>query len=234
VRADPALRTSAASTMKRTVTEAIGTVRTHPTLLVTLGVVALIGLASEGFDRLWTLHILDDIGVPEVGNVAPVVWIAGLQALGLLCAVALTEIVRRRADLDSDHGVERTASAVVVGMIVAVVAFGLSRSFWFATISLCAAAAVWEVSEPVLAAWVNRGLDPRTRATVNSLASQAHAVGEVAGGPTFGTIAVLTSTPTALVCAGLVQVPSVVLLARRRRTAVRVTGTVPADAAATE
>jgi hypothetical protein len=36
------------------------------------------------------------------------------------------------------------------------------------------------------------------------------------------------------VCAGLVQVPSVVLLARRRRTAVRVTGTVPADAAATE
>jgi DHA3 family tetracycline resistance protein-like MFS transporter len=234
VRADPALRTSATSTMKRTVTDAVGTVRTHPTLLVTLGVMGLIGLASEGFDRLWTLHILDDIGVPEIGNVAPVVWIAALQALGLLCAVGLTEIVRRRADLDSDHGVERTASAVVLGMIVALVAFGLSRSFWFATISLCAAAAVWEVSEPVLAAWVNRGLDPRTRATVNSVASQAHAIGEVAGGPTFGTIAVLTSTPTALVCAGLVQVPSVVVLARRRRTAVRIAGTVPADAAAIE
>ena len=119
-------------------------------------------------------------------------------------------------------------------MIVALVTFGLSRSFWFATISLSAAAAVWEVSEPVLAAWVNRGLDPRTRATVNSVASQAHAIGEVAGGPTFGTIAVLTSTPTALVCAGLVQVPSVVVLARRRRTAVRIAGTVPADAAAIE
>jgi DHA3 family tetracycline resistance protein-like MFS transporter len=119
-------------------------------------------------------------------------------------------------------------------MIVAVVVFGLSRSFWLATMALWAAAAVWEVSEPVLAAWVNRGLDPRTRATVNSLASQAHAVGEVAGGPTFGTIAVLTSTPTALVCAGLVQLPSVVLLARRRRTAMRIDGTVPADAAAAE
>jgi DHA3 family tetracycline resistance protein-like MFS transporter len=93
---------------------------------------------------------------------------------------------------------------------------------------------VWEVSEPVLAAWVNRGLDPRTRATVNSLASQAHAVGEVAGGPTFGAIAVWTSTPTALVCAGLVQVPSVVVLARRRRTVHRDTGTVPADATAVD
>jgi len=234
VRADPALRTSATTTMKRTVTDAVGTVRRHPTLLVTLGVMALIGLASEGFDRLWHLHILNDIGVPEVGNLAPVVWTGALEAGGLLCAVALTEIVRRRADIDSDRGVERTAELVVIGMIVAVVAFGLSRSFWFATIALWSAAAVWEVSEPVLAAWINRGLDPRTRATVNSVASQAHAVGEVAGGPTFGSIALLTSTPTALVCAGLVQVPSVVLLARRRRTAVRITGTVPADAAAPE
>jgi DHA3 family tetracycline resistance protein-like MFS transporter len=234
VRADPALRTSAATTMKRTVTDAVGTVRTHPTLLITLGVMALMGLASEGFDRLWHLHILNDIGVPHIGNFAPVVWTAALEAGGLLCAIALTELVRRRADLESDRGVERTAEAVVLGMIIAVVVFGLSRSFWLATIALWAAAAVWEVSEPVVAAWVNRGLDPRTRATVNSLASQAEAVGQVGGGPTFGSIAVLTSTPTALVCAGLVQLPSVVLLARRRRAAVRIDGTVPADAAAAE
>jgi DHA3 family tetracycline resistance protein-like MFS transporter len=230
VRDDPALRTSSVTTMKRTVTDAVGTVRSHPTLLVTLGVMTLIGLASEGFDRLWHLHVLTDIGIPQVGNFAPVVWIGALEAGGLVCAVGLTEIVRRRADLDSDRGVERTAEIVVIGMIAAVVAFGLSRSFWFAAIALWAAAAVWEVSEPVLAAWVNRGLEPRTRATVNSLASQAHALGEVAGGPTFGAIAVLASTPTALVCAGLVQVPSVVLLARRRRTSVRSAGTVPADA----
>jgi DHA3 family tetracycline resistance protein-like MFS transporter len=234
VRPAPEERTHPLTTMKRTLADAAGTVRSHPTLLVTLGVMGLIGLASEGFDRLWHLHVLTDIGVPDVGNLPPVVWTAALEAGGLLCAVALTEIVRRRADLDSDQGVERTAGAVVVGMIVAVVAFGLSRSFWFAAISLWAAAAVWEVSEPVLNAWINRGLDSRTRATVNSLASQAHSLGEVAGGPTFGSIAVLTSTPTALVCAGLVQVPSVVVLARRRRTHLQITDTVPADVAAAE
>jgi DHA3 family tetracycline resistance protein-like MFS transporter len=234
VRADPELRQSAMTTMRQTVRDATGTVRSHPTLLLTLGVMVLIGMASEGFDRLWTLHVLQDIGVPAVGDVAPVVWIGALEAVGLLCAVGLTEVVRRRADLDSDHGVERTAGLVVIGMVLAVVAFGLSRSFWVAAIALWAAAAVWEVSEPVLDAWVNRGLDPRTRATVNSLASQAHAIGEVAGGPTFGSIAVLTSTPTALVCAGVVQLPSVAVLARRRRINMRITDTVPADAAVAE
>jgi DHA3 family tetracycline resistance protein-like MFS transporter len=233
VRADPALRPSAATTMKRTVTDAVGTVRTHPTLLVTLGLTALMGLAAEGFDRLLDLHILTDIGIPDVGNLAPVVWIGALHAGGLLCAVALTEVVRRRADLDSDRGIERTAEIVVLGLVVTMVAFGLSRSFWVAAITLWAAAAVWEVSEPVLDAWVNRGLDSRTRATVNSLASQAHALGEVAGGPTFGGIAVLTSTPLAAVgqwCTSPIRCPRMLLLLSERafgRYADRIDAAVP-------
>jgi DHA3 family tetracycline resistance protein-like MFS transporter len=217
VRPSPEERVSPVASMRGTIVGASRTVRAHPTLWLTLGVMGLIGLASEGFDRLWTLHVLDDIGIPSAGNLEPIVWIGMLQAGGLLCAVALTEFVRRRADLDSDHGVERVAEIVVLGMVLAVVAFGLSRSFWGATLAMFAAAAVWEVSEPVLAAWVNRGLDPRTRATVNSLASQAHAIGEVVGGPTFGTIAVRASTPTALVAAALVQLPSLLVLGRRRR-----------------
>src|SRR5262249_30252868 len=160
----------------------VGTVRSHPTLKLTMLVMVLMGLASEGFDRLWHLHILNGIGVPSVGGFAPVVWIAGLQAAGLLCAVVLTEVVHRRADLDSDPGVERAAHFVVLGMVISVVAFACTRSFWPAAIALCAVAAVWEVSDPVMAAWVNRGIDGATRATVNSLASQAHAIGEVAGG----------------------------------------------------
>ena len=105
--------------MKRTVTDAVGTVRSHPHALVTLGVMALIGLASEGFDRLWHLHILN--GHRRARRRATSHRSCGpraLEAAGLLCAVALTEVVRRRADLDSDRGVERTAEAVVVGMIV--------------------------------------------------------------------------------------------------------------------
>jgi DHA3 family tetracycline resistance protein-like MFS transporter len=192
-------------------------VRGHRTLKITFLVMALMGLASEGFDRLWELHVIKGIGVPAWGDFPPIVWIAGLQAIALICAVLLTELARRRLDLDSDHGVERAAFLVVAGMVVSVVCFGLTNSFWTAAALLWVVAAMWEVSDPVLAAWINRDLDSATRATVNSLASQADGIGQVAGGPLWGGLALLVSVPAALVGAGLAQVPTLVVLGRRRR-----------------
>src|SRR3954463_4551016 len=68
VRPSPEERVSPLATMRGTIVGAGRTVRAHPTLWLTLGVMGLIGLASEGFDRLWTLHVLDDIGIPSAGN----------------------------------------------------------------------------------------------------------------------------------------------------------------------
>lgn len=198
-----------------TVKHARRTLLAHPALFLVLGVVFLVGLASEGKDRLWQLHFLADIGLPA--GAPAIVWISGLNFVGLVAAIGVTELVRRKADLDSDRGVERTIELVVGGMIVTAVAFGLVGSFWLAAVLMVVVTAVWEASEPVVDAWVNRGLDPRSRATINSLASQAGAVGQVAGGPTFGTVALRASTPTALVAAGLAQLPSMFVLGRRRR-----------------
>jgi predicted MFS family arabinose efflux permease len=198
-------------------------------LFLVLGVVLLTGLASEGKDRLWQLHLISDTGLP--GGVEPIVWISGLHFVGLLAALGVTELVRRRADLQSDRGVERTIELVVGAMIVSTVLFGLAGSFWLAAALIVMVTAVWEASEPVIDAWVNRGLDPRSRATINSLASQAHAIGEVTGGPIFGTIALRGSTPAALVAAGLTQLPSMFVLGRRRRLRLIDPPTVASDAA---
>ena len=198
-----------------TVKHARRTLFAHPALFLVLGVVLLVGLASEGKDRLWQLHLLADTGLPS--GAPAIVWISGLHFVGLVAAIGVTELVRRRADLQSDRGVERTIELVVGAMIVTTVAFGLAGPFWLAAVLIVVVTAVWEASEPVVDAWVNRGLDPRSRATINSLASQAHAVGEVAGGPIFGTIALRASTPTALVAAGIAQLPSMLILGRRRR-----------------
>ena len=198
-----------------TVAHARGALRTHPALYLVLGVVLLTGLASEGKDRLWQLHLLSDTGLP--GGLKPVVWIAALEFLGLVAALGVTEVIRRRADLQSDRGVERTIELVVGAMIVTTVLFGLVGSFWLGALLIIASIGVWASADPVVDAWVNRGLDPRSRATINSLASQANAIGQVAGGPVFGGIAFVVSTPAALVTAGLVQLPSMFVLGRRRR-----------------
>ena len=198
-----------------TVSHARRTLRAHPALFLVLGVVLLTGLASEGKDRLWQLHLIADTGLP--GGLQPIVWISALHFIGIVAALGVTELIRRRADVHTDHGVERTIEFVIGGMIVTTALFGLASSFWLGAALIIAIYAVWEASDPVIDAWVNRGLDPRSRATINSLASQAHAIGEVAGGPVFGGIALGASTPAALVIAGLVQLPSMLVLGRRRR-----------------
>ena len=102
--------------MKRTVTDAVGTVRSHRTLLITLGVMALIGSrlakASTGCGNCTSSTTS---ACPTSGTSRRSCGPRALEAAGLLSRGPADRVVRRRADLDSDHGVERTADAVVPG-----------------------------------------------------------------------------------------------------------------------
>ncbi len=86
-----------------------------------------------------------------------------------------------------------------------------------------AAGAYWGVvllrrlNAPLSVAWLNQGLDPRSRATMLSMQSQSDAFGQVVGGPVLGAIASLTSVRLALVIAGLVLSPALWLYRRAGR-----------------
>jgi MFS transporter, DHA3 family, tetracycline resistance protein len=72
--------------------------------------------------------------------------------------------------------------------------------------------------------WLNQSIDdPSVRATVNSIASQADAVGQTAGGPVVGAIGKAISLPAALVTSALFVTPALALFGR----AVRHHGTEP-------
>jgi MFS transporter, DHA3 family, tetracycline resistance protein len=198
-----------------TVREARATVRRHPGVLLVLGVIFLAGFASEGFDRLWQLHLVDVVGVP--GSLELIVWIAIVHGAGLLAAIAVIGGVRQFGDLEREGRAELAMGVLVGGWSVGVLVFALSGSFVVAAIAAVLVRAFSETQSPVSQAWLNRDLDPRTRATVNSLASQSHAIGEVGGGPVFGGIAQLVTVPVALVTASIVQAPAIVRLLGRRR-----------------
>jgi DHA3 family tetracycline resistance protein-like MFS transporter len=71
---------------------------------------------------------------------------------------------------------------------------------------------------PVYATWVNRNVeDSSVRATVNSIASQADAIGEAAGGPVVGAIGKIVSLPAALATSSLFLLPTLGLYARAAR-----------------
>ena len=109
----------------------------------------------------------------------------------------------------------RTALAAMTALLMAsVIGFGLAGSFAAALAAYWLAALVRQVYGPIYTAWLNQNLESRTRATVNSLAGQVDALGQIAGGPPFGLIVTWLSTRAAMVAAALVLLPTLALYRR--------------------
>ena len=203
------IHTGFVSTLK----DGVSQVRAHHVLILILGTAALHGASTEGFDRLADYHLLKDIGLPALGNLNRVVWFGILDGVALLLGIGVLTLVKRRTHLNGHAHVARILRWIDVLLIVGVVAFGLSGEFWLAVLTMWTVGALRSVREPIFSAWINQGLDPKTRATINSMGSQSDAVGQAAGGPMLGLIG-NASVPIALVVSGLLRLPSLLLYAR--------------------
>jgi DHA3 family tetracycline resistance protein-like MFS transporter len=197
----------------KTLRHGIGQVRAHHVLLLIFGTAALHGASTEGFDRLSDLHLLRDIGLPPLGDLNRVVWFGILDGVALVLGLGAITLVKRRTHLEGHAHVARILAVVDVLLIGSVVIFGLTGSFWMALGAFWIVGALRSVREPVFTAWLNQGLDPATRATVNSMGAQSDAIGQSAGGPLLGLIG-NRSVPAALVVSGLLRLPSLLLYAR--------------------
>ncbi len=198
----------------RTFTRGIRAVRGSRFLVLVLLVAGLHGMATEGFDRLSQLHLLEGTSFPVVGRLGLVAWFGAIEAVGLVLAIVAAQILRRRADLASHAGTTRVLAAIDAGLIVSVVAFGMLEIFPLALLAFWVVAFLREVRQPIFTAWLNRGLDPATRATVNSIAGQMDALGQIAGGPAIGAVAVAWGVPAAIGVAGVLRAPALALYSR--------------------
>jgi DHA3 family tetracycline resistance protein-like MFS transporter len=186
-------------------------VRGRAILLIFMGITLFYGLSSEGFDRLWTAHILENIAFPAFVDLKPVVWFGIISAAGSLLSLGMTEIIRRRLKTHQHHGMARillVANALMIGMIWI---FGLGRSFGVVVIALLAVRVLRSVSGPVFTTWINPHIDSNVRATVFSMAGQVDAIGQIAGGPGVGYIGNEWSIRAALVAGGILLSPVLLL-----------------------
>jgi DHA3 family tetracycline resistance protein-like MFS transporter len=172
---------------------------------------------TEGFDRLWTAHILQNFTLPALGHFQPVVWFGFINGVAILLSVIATEITRRRLNTNDHHSVAQALLAINGLLVLGVVAFGLAGNFALALTALWMISPLREMNAPLQAAWINQGLDPKVRATVISMRSQADAIGQIAGGPVVGAVGTILSLGTALVMAGLSLLPALPLYARTIR-----------------
>ena len=204
-------------------------VRGKPVLISILSIGLIYGLYSEGWDRLWTAHLLNDITLPTLGNLPPVVWFGLIGAVSMLLSIGTTEFARRRVNTN-DHAIAARALFVLNTLMIAGIAtFALTGHFVLALIAYWLTSSVRRTTFPIYTAWVNQHLDSSVRATVISMSSQIDALGQIIGGPIVGAIGTALGIPAALIASALILSPVLILLvhtARQDQTQVPVAETV--------
>ena len=204
--------------MLKTVRDARQLVRRQPVLLALLGVGLFFGLYSEGFDRLWTAHLLENFAVPWIDALDLVVWFGVIRAISLVISLVTTEIARRRVDTTRSARLARVLIGNAGLIVVALAGFGLARALWVALALYWLVGALRSIKGPLYDAWFNQCIDdPHVRATMFSVGDQVDAIGQIGGGPVVGAIG-NASIRAALIASALILSPALPLysLAARR------------------
>ncbi len=200
--------------MLHTFNEGLKSVRARPRLITILGVGLFYGLYSEGFDRLWVKHLLDNFDIPIFFGNNQVAFFAVLRIAGSVLTIFAIRFVEKRVDSGSPLAIGR-AMLIVTGLIAAMmIGFAISP-FLPLTLGLYLVInALRSVSNPLYSGWVNQKLDSQTRATVHSMAGQVDAFGQIAGGPSVGLVARFFSVVAAITTSGLLLLPAMLLVGK--------------------
>jgi DHA3 family tetracycline resistance protein-like MFS transporter len=192
-------------------------VRSKPALMNILAIGLIFGLYSEGFDRLWTAHLLQDITLPTIGGLQPVTWFGIIRAISMVLGIAITEIVRRRVDTSRHGSVARAVLGINLGMVAGLLTFALTGNFVVAIVAYWMFGSLRETLGPLYTAWVNQHAESSVRATVISMSSQIDALGQILGGPLVGVVGLALGIPVSLTICAVVLAMALPLLIRTIR-----------------
>lgn len=204
--------------MAATGRDGVRAVRGRPLLLAILGATAFFGMWSETFDRLWEAHFLEDVGLPGVGELDPVVWFGILNAGSVVLAIAVAQPLGRRLE----HAGQARAARVLFGLdaflLVSALVFALAGSLWLAVSAYWGTRVARNVAGPVFITWLQRSVgETEARATVLSITNQADAVGQWTGGPGLGVLGNAFGIRTALAAGAFCMAPALWLYGRAAR-----------------
>jgi MFS family permease len=203
--------------MRDTLTGGLRQARQRPLVRSFLLISLLAGLSGEAFDRLWTAHVLDVFTLPSVFGISSVAaWFAAFAIVGQLIGLAANYAVERAGLTGNAHPAVLLVVLTLI-QVAGMAGLALAGSLWPAIGALWARDAARALAGPLESAWLNRGIDSSSRATVLSVNSQFDAIGQVVGGPPLGALAGRTSIPVALLCSAGLLAPVAVILARLGR-----------------
>lgn len=194
-------------------------IRRRQILILILLATVIHGAFSEGFDRLWTAHLLDSFRLPPLGQFDEIVWFGVISAVAMPLTLAATELLRRRLDMADGSRVALTLIGVYAALIGSVLLFVLSQSFALALLGLWLTGAARAIRNPLMDAWINQHTESDVRATVLSIQGQADALGQIAGGPAVGAIGLVSSARVAISISAILLLPILPVFRRTLKAA---------------
>ncbi|MEK3713707.1 MFS transporter [Paenibacillus sp. FSL R7-0333] len=213
IRRERAPHSSAIRELGKTWVSGISILRHHPLLLLLTVVTLFSGAASEGYDRLWPVFLMNEVGFPEIG-VSMAAGFGLISAATTLLGVLAVYMAGTIIDLQKERQVAAALfllTSVRAGCIILV---ALAPNFYWAIGAVLLLGVVASVSDPIYTTWLNTKLPSQNRATLLSMISQSDALGQSAGGPVVGYIGSRISIRASLLSAGFLLVPVIALYGR--------------------
>jgi DHA3 family tetracycline resistance protein-like MFS transporter len=183
-------------------------VRSSTMLLCIMGVAFFMGLASEGFDRLYPAHFLQDFTLPELWHLQPVTWIGMIMFGSTLLGLLATELIKRVVDTTSKKKIILVLGILQIILMTGMIAFALANDFYLAVLFYWCASVARTIRGPLLTTWITLASDPQKRATILSFEGMVDPMGQVAGGPLIGAIGQRFTLRLAICIAAVVMMPT--------------------------
>ncbi len=214
----PAAERGAWKQMARTARAGLAAVRGHPVLRILVGLSLITGLYSEGYERLWTPHLLQNFRVPPLfGQDDTVLWFGVIGVGATLIGIAANELARRGRATEVQARLVSWLTLLYALLPATLLLLAWSRSFWLALVALWLINLCRSTLNPLKSAWIVRMTPSAQRATVISLWGQANSFGQVFGGPFVGWIGTIARIPAALTVSSSMLLPAQWLLALARK-----------------
>lgn len=209
-------------TMARTFSEGSRLVRRRPDLVSILVIALFLGVSSEPIDRFWELHVLEisAFRLPAQDILGPAAWWGLIGIVSSLLTLGVTEVVRRKLDLESPLAMVRALALFNAIGIAGVAAFALAGNLGIALTAYISYTLIRGVGGPIKDSWTNQQIESGVRATVFSMTAQVDAIGQVASGPGMGLLAARVSVRAALLLAASLLAPPQAIymrVARRKK-----------------
>ena len=200
--------------MWHTFNQGVKAVRSRPRLMNIVFIGLFYGLYSEGFDRLWVKHLLDNFELPILFGNNEVAFFAALRVAGAILTILAVRFVEKRVDSTSPFAIGRAVMLVTGTISVALIGFALSPLLLLSLGLYLTVSVLRNVHIPLQTAWINQKLDSQVRATVHSMFGQVDAIGQTLGGPIVAGIAAISSAIVSLVTSGLLLTPALFFIGR--------------------